>query len=66
MAAWRDLSTAGKTLVVLGSGAAAAALSFAVWRKLRQRFTDDKDEGFVDVSKVCQSFSWTLGPTMIK
>ena len=46
---------AGKTLVVLGSGAAVAALSFAVWRKLRMQFTEDKDEGFVDVSKVCQS-----------
>ena len=59
-AAWRQLSTAGKTLVVLGSGFAAAALSFAVWRMLRTRFTEDKDEGFVDVSKVCQSFECSL------
>ena len=49
---FKGLHPAAKTLVVLGCGGAATAVSFAVWKKLRLRFLEDKDEGFVDVSKV--------------
>ena len=49
---FKGLHPAAKTLVVLGCGGVATAVSFAVWRKLRLYCFEDKDEGFVDVSKV--------------
>lgn len=54
---FKGLHPAAKTVVVLGCGTAAAAVSFAIWKRVRNSITDEKDEGFVDVSKVCHLHS---------
>ncbi len=46
------LHLAGKSAVVLGCGALVAAGSYAAWTKIGRAYFEDKDEGFVDVSKV--------------
>ena len=46
------LHLAGKSVVVLGCGALVAAGSYAAWSRIGRAYFEDKDEGFVDVSKV--------------